>query len=99
VSRTGPPLPRAAACADLLRMTAAARPAGIPTPRHRAPDAAPSAPQDGPRHRAAADEDGLRVAVPAERARPGRHADPEDADAAVAGEDPLAWLGFRFETA
>jgi hypothetical protein len=57
-------------------------------------------PLGGPRHRAAADDGAhLRVAAPEERVRPGRHAAPEDDGQQVAAEDPLAWLGFRFEPA
>jgi hypothetical protein len=73
-------LPRTAAGADHSPMTAAAEPAGTPTPRHRAPEGARPAPLGDRRHR-------------------GRHAAPEGDDLLPAGEDPLAWLGFRFETA
>jgi hypothetical protein len=73
-------LPGTAPGADLHPMTSAAGAAGIPTPRHRAPEEAPPAPRD-------------------DRRRRGRHAAPEDDDLPAAEEDPLAWLGFRFEPA
>jgi hypothetical protein len=50
-----------------------------------------------PRHRADDDGTHVRVAAAEERSRTGRHAAPEDDDRA--GDDPLAWLGFRFEPA
>ena len=88
-------------------MTAAPEHALIPVPRHRAPEEVLPVPLGGPRHRATQDHGPhLRVAAPEERSRPGRHAaiTTEDAateDAAAGGtaEDPLAWLGFRFEPA
>jgi hypothetical protein len=84
-------------------MTAAPLPpAEIPTPRHRAPEEALPAPLGGPRHRARTDDGGqLRVAAPEDRARRGRHAAPEDSapEGSDPADDPLAWLGFRFEPA
>jgi hypothetical protein len=81
-------------------MTAAPEHLEIPVPRHRAPEQALPTPLGGPRHRAASDEGAhLRVAAPAERVRPGRHAAPEDDAPHAVGEDPLDWLGFRFEPA
>jgi len=49
-----------------------------------------------PRH--AAPED-TPPAPLGDRGYRGRHAAPEGDDLLAAGEDPLAWLGFRFETA
>jgi hypothetical protein len=86
-------------------MTVAPEPAAIPAPRHRAPEGALPTPLGGPRHRATQDAGPhVRIAAPEERTRPGRHAAPEDtaAEGTAAGgtgEDPLAWLGFRFEPA
>jgi hypothetical protein len=81
-------------------MTAAPEPTAIPVPRHRAPEEALPAPLGGPRHRATADDGAhLHIAAPGERVRPGRHAAPEDDGPPTGGEDPLAWLGFRFEPA
>jgi hypothetical protein len=93
-------LPGRSTGADLFPMTTATEPAGIPAPRHRAPEEALPAPLGGPRHRAASADGGhLRVAAPEERSRPGRHAAPEDDEARATDEDPLAWLGFHFQTA
>lgn len=87
-------------------MTAASEPAAIPVPRHRAPEEVLPTPHAGPRHLATQDDGPqLRVAAPEERSRPGRHAAldhasvVEDAVADGTAEDPLAWLGFRFEPA
>jgi hypothetical protein len=78
-------------------MTAAPLPAELPTPRHAAPEESLPASEDSPRHRAAGNEGAhLRIAPHDERARRGRHAAP---DAEEPAEDPLAWLGFRFESA
>jgi hypothetical protein len=93
-------LPGTARGADLNPMTAASEPLEIPVPRHRAPEEELPAPRGGPRHRAAGDDGAhVRVAAPEERGRRGRHAAPEDDGPHSDGEDPLSWLGFRFEPA
>lgn len=96
----GPPdLAGVLAGADVHPMTSAPEPASIPVPRHRAPEQALPTPLGSPRHRADGDHGThVRIAAPEERVRPGRHAAPEDGGP-HAGDDPLAWLGFRFENA